>query len=374
MTRIIAVANQKGGVAKTTTVASLAAALAEPGAAGAGRRPRPAGLPDLLAGPGPGDRRAVGARRPAGPGRRPAGRGGHRRRRWTCSRPRSTWPAPRPPCSRGPAASTCCGWRWRAGPPTTTWSCWTAPPSLGVLTINALTAADEVLIPLQCETLSHRGVGPAARHRARRPAADQPPPAGPRRAARPCTTARTKHARAVLADIGDRYGLTVLAAPHRQVHPVRRGARHRPVLCSRPRPLPRRGRLPRAGPQPVAAPSRPRHDRTADGPTRSASRRCGRVLRPACAAAARRQSARAPGRYPPRAGRSQGKRALYSDGAAAPPAAGGTDLLGLRARSVGVLATGRPAGVARAWSLPVPGRGLRAWLRCPACRRRTGFG
>ena len=32
-------------------------------------------------------------------------------------------------------------------------------PSLGVLTINALTAANEVLIPLQCETLSHRGVG-----------------------------------------------------------------------------------------------------------------------------------------------------------------------------------------------------------------------
>ena len=32
-------------------------------------------------------------------------------------------------------------------------------PSLGVITINALTAADEVLIPLQCETLSHRGVG-----------------------------------------------------------------------------------------------------------------------------------------------------------------------------------------------------------------------
>src|SRR6266545_2246976 len=33
------------------------------------------------------------------------------------------------------------------------------PPSLGVLTINALTAADQVLIPLQCETLSRRGVG-----------------------------------------------------------------------------------------------------------------------------------------------------------------------------------------------------------------------
>src|SRR5438876_8173604 len=33
------------------------------------------------------------------------------------------------------------------------------PPSLGVLTINALTASDQVLIPLQAETLSHRGVG-----------------------------------------------------------------------------------------------------------------------------------------------------------------------------------------------------------------------
>jgi chromosome partitioning protein len=31
-------------------------------------------------------------------------------------------------------------------------------PSLGVLTINGLTAADEVVIPVQCETLSHRGV------------------------------------------------------------------------------------------------------------------------------------------------------------------------------------------------------------------------
>jgi chromosome partitioning protein len=33
------------------------------------------------------------------------------------------------------------------------------PPSLGILTINGLTAAQRVLIPLQCETLSHRGVG-----------------------------------------------------------------------------------------------------------------------------------------------------------------------------------------------------------------------
>jgi chromosome partitioning protein len=39
------------------------------------------------------------------------------------------------------------------------WILLDCPPSLGVLTVAALTAADGVLIPLQCETLSHRGVG-----------------------------------------------------------------------------------------------------------------------------------------------------------------------------------------------------------------------
>ncbi len=39
------------------------------------------------------------------------------------------------------------------------WVLLDCPPSLGVLTVAALTAAGGVLIPLQCETLSHRGVG-----------------------------------------------------------------------------------------------------------------------------------------------------------------------------------------------------------------------
>ena len=39
------------------------------------------------------------------------------------------------------------------------WVLLDSPPSLGVLTVAALTAADGVLVPLQCETLSHRGVG-----------------------------------------------------------------------------------------------------------------------------------------------------------------------------------------------------------------------
>jgi chromosome partitioning protein len=39
------------------------------------------------------------------------------------------------------------------------WILLDCPPSLGVMTVAALTAARAVLIPLQCETLSHRGVG-----------------------------------------------------------------------------------------------------------------------------------------------------------------------------------------------------------------------
>ena len=45
------------------------------------------------------------------------------------------------------------------GPDAHEWVLLDCPPSLGVLTVAALTAARGVLVPLQCETLSHRGVG-----------------------------------------------------------------------------------------------------------------------------------------------------------------------------------------------------------------------
>ncbi len=84
-----------------------------------------------------------------------------------------------------------------------------APPALGVLTINALTAADHLLIPVQCETLAHRGVKQLL------DTVDN---------VRSVTNkhlnvlgvlptlfdGRSKHARAVLDDIGERYRIPVL--------------------------------------------------------------------------------------------------------------------------------------------------------------------
>jgi chromosome partitioning protein len=83
------------------------------------------------------------------------------------------------------------------------------PPSLGVLTINGLTAARRVVIPLQCETLGHRGVGQLLETI---------------RDVRDFTNAdlqiegvvatmfdpRTRLARQTLADVGRTYGLSVL--------------------------------------------------------------------------------------------------------------------------------------------------------------------
>lgn len=85
-------------------------------------------------------------------------------------------------------------------------------PSLGVLTLNALTAADDVLIPLQCETLSHRGVGQLLdtvrdvqrlTNRGLNVLGVLPT----------LFDGRTNHAQAVLADVAQRYDLPVLEPP-----------------------------------------------------------------------------------------------------------------------------------------------------------------
>jgi chromosome partitioning protein len=85
-------------------------------------------------------------------------------------------------------------------------------PSLGVLTINALTASDEVLIPLQCETLSHRGVGQLLDTIAdvRRLTNSQLDVLG---VIPTMFDGRTTHSRAVLNDVTERFGVRVLEPP-----------------------------------------------------------------------------------------------------------------------------------------------------------------
>jgi chromosome partitioning protein len=85
-------------------------------------------------------------------------------------------------------------------------------PSLGVLTLNALTAADALIVPMPCEMLSHRGVGQLLDT-----VADVQKilnkdlevwgilPT--------LFDGRSNHAREVLADVGQRYDLPVLEPP-----------------------------------------------------------------------------------------------------------------------------------------------------------------
>ena len=86
------------------------------------------------------------------------------------------------------------------------------PPSLGVLTVAALTAADGVLIPLQCETLSHRGVGQLLDtvHDVRRFTNRKLEVWG---VLPTLYDGRTNHARTVLETISETYDLEVVEPP-----------------------------------------------------------------------------------------------------------------------------------------------------------------
>ncbi|MDV3221069.1 ParA family protein [Intrasporangium sp.] len=85
-------------------------------------------------------------------------------------------------------------------------------PSLGVLTLNALTAADGLIVPMPAEMLSHRGVGQLLDtvadvqrilNRDLEVIGILPT----------LYDGRSRHAREVLADVGERYGVAVLDPP-----------------------------------------------------------------------------------------------------------------------------------------------------------------
>ena len=86
------------------------------------------------------------------------------------------------------------------------------PPSLGVLTLNGLTAADDVIVPLQCETLAHRGVGQFLRTitDVQQITNSDLKLLG---ALPTLYDSRTTHSRDVLLDVADRYDMPVLAPP-----------------------------------------------------------------------------------------------------------------------------------------------------------------
>jgi chromosome partitioning protein len=85
-------------------------------------------------------------------------------------------------------------------------------PSLGVLTLNALTASQGLVIPMPCEMLSHRGVGQLLDtvadvqkilNKDLQVLGILPT----------MFDGRSNHAQEVLADVGQRYGLPVLSPP-----------------------------------------------------------------------------------------------------------------------------------------------------------------
>src|SRR5215213_10098513 len=92
------------------------------------------------------------------------------------------------------------------------WVLLDCPPSLGVLTVAALTAADGVLVPLQCETLSHRGVGQLLDtvHDVRRFTNRKLEVWG---VLPTLYDGRTNHSRTVLETISDTYELEVIEPP-----------------------------------------------------------------------------------------------------------------------------------------------------------------
>lgn len=211
MPRTLAIANQKGGVAKTTTVASLGVALVELGRAvllvdldpqacltfslGLDPEVLEGSIHDVLLGRLPADR--VRQRTADGPDLLPA------TIELAGSEALLLTRTGREFALRGALADLIEEYD------DVLLDC---PPSLGVLTINALTAADEVLIPLQCETLSHRGVGQLLdtvddvrrlTNRGLRVLGVLPT----------LYDGRTNHAREVLADVADRYALPVLDPP-----------------------------------------------------------------------------------------------------------------------------------------------------------------
>lgn len=221
MTRVLAVANQKGGVAKTTTVASIGAAMAEKGRRVLLVDLDPQGCLTFSLGQDPdklavsvhevllGDVEPSAALIPTVEGMTllPANidlAGAEAMLLMRAGREYALKRALAKLAGAAPAATS--------GPADFDVVIIDCPPSLGVLTLNGLTAAQEVIVPLQCETLAHRGVGQFLRtiNDVQQITNSDLKLLG---ALPTLYDARTTHSRDVLLDVADRYDLPVLAPP-----------------------------------------------------------------------------------------------------------------------------------------------------------------
>ena len=156
----MAVANQKGGVGKTTTAVNLGAGLADLGYRVLVVDLDPQGNASTGLGINIRDLAVVDVRRD--PQRR-AARRLHRgdRRSATSSWPRPAWTWPAPRSSWCPPSAGSSGSRTRSAEVVDDYDfvLIDCPPSLGLLTVNGLAAAAEVLVPIQCEYYALEGLG-----------------------------------------------------------------------------------------------------------------------------------------------------------------------------------------------------------------------